>query len=392
MDNQFPRLWDIPGIVVVYCAIAAGFATYSLLFPVIPLAVIQAGGSEILAGASTALFMAVTVLTQLATSALLQRYGYLQVMIASALLLGLPGLWHMVSMADISVLFVAMIRGMGFGILCVAQFALIGRVVDQRILGRATGMVGVFVGGAQMVSFPLGLAMLNSRFGLNSVLLLAAILALVTVALSLKMPTVSMLEEPQSGETIIFSWRRIVVLTVVPALSLMCVSMGYGAVSNFLPASVREAGLSTLAGIVLSIIGGAQMVARYQAGRIADTKGSGSLMLPGLGIVALGLGLMMLVVSYAQPMWLLIVAALFFGIGFGWVQNEALVDMFLRTPRSQVDKASTIWNVAFDAGTGVGSFVLGVVASAAGYGAIFVSAMAIVSCALVMQLINIQRR
>ena len=119
---------EVPGFTALSFATAAAFGAFSLMLPVIPLAVILTTGSDTLAGATTMVFMAVTVATQLVTNRIIRRYGYRRVMLAAAFLLGVPTLWYLVSMDTASLLLVAAVRGMGFGSLCVAQFALVAHI------------------------------------------------------------------------------------------------------------------------------------------------------------------------------------------------------------------------------------------------------------------------
>jgi len=105
----------VPGFPALSFATAAAFGAFSLMLPVIPLAVILTTGSDTLAGATTMVFMAVTVATQLVTNRIIRRYGYRRVMLAAAFLLGVPTLWYLVSMDTASLLLVAAVRGSGGG-------------------------------------------------------------------------------------------------------------------------------------------------------------------------------------------------------------------------------------------------------------------------------------
>ena len=60
-----------------------------------------------------------------------------------------------------------------------------------------------------------------------------------------------------------------------------------------------------------------------------------------------------------------------FGAGFGAVQNEALLTLLASAGPDRVGAASAAWNIAYDGGTGIGALVLGVVAGASGYPAVF---------------------
>lgn len=75
-----------------------------------------------------------------------------------------------------------------------------------------------------------------------------------------------------------------------------------------------------------------------------------------------------------------------FGGGFGAVQNEALLSMFYRLPRSKVSEASAVWNMAFDAGTGLGSFIFGAVAAQLAYSGAFGAGALVVALGLAVTL------
>ncbi|OOL26983.1 MFS transporter, partial [Rhodococcus rhodochrous] len=71
-------------------------------------------------------------------------------------------------------------------------------------------------------------------------------------------------------------------------------------------------------------------------------------------------------------------AAVAFGLGFGVVQNDALMLAFRRAGPAHVGAASAAWNIGFDAGTGAGSLLLGGIATVAGYPAAFATAALLV--------------
>ncbi|WP_313286131.1 MFS transporter [Corynebacterium vitaeruminis] len=409
-----------PGVFPLLVAVAAGFAAFSLMLPVAPLAVLDAGGGASLAGATTAAFMGVTVLTQLATSRAIDAVGYRVVMMVSAAFLGLPALAQLLSENPWVILGISAVRGVGFGTLVVTQYALAARLVPASALGRVSGAVGVAGGAAQMVGLPLGLAIASSWAGFAGVYVLTAAVGLAGAALCLIIPNpasggpplgekepplgekeppladkespladkesplaenkppLGEKEPPLAGEdsapkasTSNAKWGRL----LVPALALSSVSMGYGAVSSFLPAAARDldpAAGAAIAGVLLSLVGGAQMVSRYGAGVSADrTQRAGFLLLPGLVVAGVGIAGTWWVLVGHEPVWWLVPLMLAFGAGFGVVQNEALLVLFSRVPRAGITRASTAWNVAFDAGTGVGSLLLGAVAGAIGFGGAF---------------------
>ncbi|GAA1474179.1 MFS transporter [Corynebacterium felinum] len=378
----------IRGFLPLSCATAAAFGALALMLPVIPLAVIAQSGNETLAGASTTVFMAATVLTQLCTNAVIAKVGYRAVMIAASLLLGLPTLAYIVSMDPVVLMSVAAVRGVGFGSLCVAQFALIGHLSPPGMLGKVSGMIGFFTGGAQMVAVPAGLWLVDVTKGYTLVFSVGAAIALAAAALAFFIPSPS---PDELNEEVEFNddpriYRRprpnSLVVTIVPAIAIASVSMGYGAVSSFLPATLREVDSvsgATFAGVLLAVGGGAQMIFRYLSGVLADKRSSpGATMIPGQIMAICGFVGFVVVVESGWSLWWLFIPAFLFGAGFGLVANEALLEMFMRVPRAKVGQASTVWNASFDTGTGVGAVTLGYVASVQGYSGAYVVAAGLV--------------
>lgn len=373
--EQLDSVWRSPGFTATLIAVAAAFGSWALLLPVVPLAVLDNGGSDALAGGTTGIFMAATVLTQMITPRMLRSIGYNPTMVFSAFMLGVPALGYLLGVDLVPVLFFSALRGIGFGALTVAQAALVAELVPVRFLGKASGVLGVFIGLSQMVFLPSGLAIAHN-FGFEAIYLVAAVTALVAALMCLRIPRLKAAPKakPRTYDhpeekliPTVATWK----LVTVPALAVMTLAMGFGAVSSFLPAAVNDIDPvdgAIFGGLMLSVVGGAQMIFRYGSGVVADRRGEpGSTMFFGQITGMLGLAVMALVVAQGWSVWFLVVAAILFGAGFGCVQNEALLSMFFRLPRSKVSEASAIWNSSYDAGTGLGSFVLGIIAGKLAY-------------------------
>ncbi|AZA13000.1 MFS transporter [Corynebacterium choanae] len=378
-------LLKTPGMLKTLLAVASAFGSWSLLLPVVPLAVIQAGGSETLAGGTTAAFMATTVVTQWFTPQLVRRFGYIAVMVASAFILGGPSFLYAFSVDPLPVLLISAVRGVGFGAICVAQAALIAELVVPALLGKASGTLGFVIGLVQMIMLPVGLY-LAEHVGFTFTYVTASVVALAATALCITLPKVAPAPKHDvanaGGLPPVATWK----LITIPALAVGTFAMGYGAVSSFVPAAIGQADPArgaTIAGIVLAVAAGSQMLCRYAAGLIADRRGmAGVTTFPSLIAGVVGLALMALILGFGISPWWMIVAAALFGGGFGAVQNEALLMMFARLPRSRVTDASALWNMSYDGGTGIGAVALGVVAGSLAYAGMFGVAAGIIAFGL----------
>ncbi|ERS58554.1 MULTISPECIES: MFS transporter [Corynebacterium] len=386
-ESQETNIWKVPGYTPTMVAIAAAFGAWSILLPVVPLAVIDSGGSATLAGGSTGIFMAFTVATQIISPWLLRRWGYRRVMALSAFTLGVPAFGHLLGTDAWIVLLFSAMRGVGFGALTVSESALIAELSPVRLLGKATGMIGVFTGLGQMIFLPLGLFMADS-LGYASTYITAGLIGFLGFAMCLRIPKIKVtLAEDNDEEVNIIrvpTWK----LVLVPALALTTFSMSYGAISSFLSPAMQEldaARGASLAGIMLSIVGGAAMIFRYFAGVVADRTGApGSLYIPSQIMAIIGVGTISLTLFMESSIWWLVLGAVLFGGAFGIAQNEALLSMFDRLPRERVSEASAIWNIFYDSGTGLGSTLLGAMVAGYGYDGAFGAGVAILIAGLLL--------
>ena len=384
-------VWRARGMVTVMFTVASAFIAWSMLLPVVPTAVLDAGGSEMLAGLSTGIFMLFAVTTQMLTPLLLRVCGYRLVMFTSALLLGGPAFGYMLGMEPGVLLTVSAIRGVGFGALSVAQAAIVAELVPLRMLGRATGSLGLFVGASQMVALPLGLLLVDA-VGYNGVYVIGAIVGLLSLFAAVLIPTLMPAAEDHASTNVIRvpTWH----LVLVPALAMLFIATAYGAITNFLPASMRELDAThgaAFGGVMLGLLNFAVMLSRFYAGRVTDRNGQpGSVVIPSQICAAIGVFMITVILVMELPVWTMAIAVIFYGLGFGAVQNEALTMMFYRLPRSKASQASAIWNISYDSGTGIGSTVYGMMLAGMTFAPMFGIAATVILLGLGVTLLDRQ--
>jgi predicted MFS family arabinose efflux permease len=90
---------------------------------------------------------------------------------------------------------------------------------------------------------------------------------------------------------------------------------------------------------------------------------------------------MLALVLHTSPATVMVGMALF-GAGFGVVQNASLALMYERVSSSGYGTVSALWNLAYDAGLGVGAAGFGAVAAQTGYSTAFALTAALILAAL----------
>lgn len=353
----------------------AGFGGYSLLLPVVPLWASTGGAAEFGAGATTGVLMASTVGTQLGVPWLLRRVGHRLVLAAGMLLLGLPAPLYALSPDLPLLLGVSLIRGIGFGLLTVAGSALIAELVPSTELGRASARYGLAVGLPLLVLLPAGVAVtqfvgFGPLFVLAGVLPVVAVLAVPWIRLPHRVAPASAAEGIEDITTA-QRWQ-LIRASAGPWLAMWSCAVAQGGLITFLPLAVPEP--AVLVPVALFGTTAGALLGRLAAGELTDRRGMAGRLLPvGVAATATGMIVEMSAVSATGllPAVAIVSGAALVGLGFGVVQNDSLVLMFGTVGATGYGAASAAWNIAYDAGTGVGATGLGAVAQPLGFEAAF---------------------
>ena len=347
---------------------------FYLLLSVVPLYTEEAGGRSSGAGLATAVFMFSTVLAQTWMPRVLARFAYRTVLAAGLLLLGLPAFLY-VPLGEVpAILAVTLVRGAGFGAVIVVLAALVVELAPPGRRGEALGLYGIVLTLPTIFCSALGLWLVE-RFGYGPVFLLGALAPLLGFVAALGIPSPD--KQRGEGESAgFFSGLRRGPLLRIFLLFASCTAAS-GVVVTFLPLSAPGPGLFSAATALL-LLGITSTFFRWWAGRFGDRRDPRLLLAPGLVCAALGMA------ALSSEGIVLLGGALLFGAGFGTLQNASLLLTMQNVPKAEYGLGSTLWNVAFDAGTGAGAFIFGFVVGAAGFSWAFGLCAGLLVAALVL--------
>lgn len=335
---------------------------FYLLLSVVPLYVESSGGRSSDAGLATAAFMLSTVAVQILMPRVLGRFGYKPVLLAGQLLLGVPALVYGLAGAVPSILAVTLLRGAGFGAAIVVLGALAVELAPPGRRGVVLGVYGVALNLPTIFGGSLGL-WISESVGFWLAFAVGGVGPLVGFVAAAGMRRVVPARDAGRGRTGFFAAvRRGELARIFLLFSAMTVAAGV--TITFLPLSAPASGPYSAAAALL-VFGVSVTAGRLGAGWYGDRRGTRGLLVPGLLSAALGMSLL----SAGGP--LLLAGGLFFGAGFGVLQNATLMLVMDRVSKTEYGTGSTIWNVAFDAGTGVGAFVFGFVVELTGFAPAF---------------------
>ncbi|MCY7402547.1 MAG: MFS transporter [Nocardioides sp.] len=352
---------------------ALGFSGYALLLPVSPLWANRGGAGTAGAGAVNGVLMLFTVLMQPVVPRLIRRWGWGTVMAAGVALLGLPSLAHLLSDGLLPTLALAAVRGLGFGILTVTGSAAIAELVPPERRGRAIGVYGLAIAAPQLVLLPLA-PWVAQTYGFW-VVFVAGTLPLLAIGPSLAIGRIldgveAARNHPESSEA---PARPAYLALAAPVTLLLGVTVAGGALLTFIPQATSSATLTTASLVALTATA---TLSRWRFGALADRHGVHSFIAP--LVVMTSLGMAAIAWSIREPdqtaaLWLLLGMAIV-GTCYGGLQNLTLVAAFHVVPQRSYGVASAVWNMGFDAGTGIGAVLVGMIAAGTSFSTAFLVA------------------
>ncbi len=369
-------IWRVPGMTALAGMTFAGFAGYAVLLPVAPLWAVHGGADAAGSGLVNGVLLLFTVLTQLFVPPALRRFGWGPVLSVGMVLLGVPGALYAASDALGPVLALSAVRGVGFGVLTVTGSAAVAALVEPGRRGEAIGAYGLAVALPNLGLLPAG-PWLAEHVGFGLVFAVSGLPVLGVPAARRLARTIhpdpaDLLHpgesDPAGGgsgapgargpvESERTAYRRL----ARPMLLLLSVTLAGGAVITFTPQMVSGAAVTAGGLFLMGLVAAAS---RWRVGLLADRRGAEPFVWPLVLLTGLAIALAGWAVEDEGQTrvagFLLAMVAL--GLCYGALQNLTLVIAFDAVSARHHNLASAVWNVGFDAGTGLGAVAVGALA------------------------------
>jgi MFS family permease len=365
-------LWHVPAMRLLAVYTITGFTGFFATMSALPAWIAAQGTSDSLAGFVTTTLLAATVSTQSMVPRMIARFGMTATLAIGLAALGAPSLLFLVDGGYWWVLAICALRGVGFGSMTVIGAMLTARIVPPARRGEAIGIYGLAIAVPNLLVVPGGVALVSAGyFWLVALLGAAPLLGLPVVRALAKAAAAHDDSVAGSGAAPDNAARRTSDraasgaarqaarrAALGPAFVLMVVTLTSGGFMTYLPIIRPDGALATIALLVWGAFGA---FTRWRIGPVADRTGltallpgSSLLSIAGICIVAGGL-----LLSGAVSWAVVLGGAAVLGIGFGGTQNLTLLAAFARARQKETATVSSVWNIGFDAGTALGSGLVG---------------------------------
>ena len=351
-----PRLLTLP-LALTFLAEFMSLTSFFLLLSAMPMLAAAAGAGSAGAGLITSALLLGTVIAEIAAAPAIRRFGYRAVVVAGAVLLGAPALVLLPREPQAVMAGVSFVRGMGFGLCGVATGAITATLLPAERRGEGLGLLGIVTGIPAVLALPAGVWLAGHHLA-TAAAVVAVVTGLLPIAVIRWLPggarEPAAAQAPRDDSPRASRYR----LPLIFAAG----TVAAGVLDSFLPLARGIPSDTVSAALLVQAI--AATLSRWQAGRHGDRVGHARLLIPALVLAALGM---------TALLWLAAPVAIFagmvlFGAGFGVLENATLALLIEQQPDA---RASALWNLAYDAGYGLGPAVFGLFSARTGYPAAF---------------------
>lgn len=364
------RLWT-KSFVLMTVGTLFLFNAFYMLYPTLPLFIIQIGGNEAQVGLSMGAFMLTSVMVRPIVGGLLDRYGR-RPFIVWGLLLFILAMYLYNWIGGIAVLLgLRIVHGMSWAVSSTAINTAVTDMIPSARLGEGMGWFSTSMTLAMAFGPMVGIWVVQD-FSYHVLFQFAVVLSAVALLLTFgaKMPF-----RPQSGARKIELFEK----PVLPiSTSVFFMFIAYGGITTFVPLFAES--IKVNSGVFFLAFAATLALSRPLSGKLSDRYGETFVIVPALVITVLAL----ISLSFSTGLFGLIVSAVLYGLGFGSA-HPALQSATIRLARpDRKGVANASLATATDLGIGVGAIMLGWVSQYTSYPFLFaVSGVTVVLSMLV---------
>jgi MFS family permease len=344
------------------------FSAFQLL-PVIPLRILELGGTKAEAGWFLTVYTLCSAFAAPVMGNIADHVGRRRTLVTASLVFILFSVAYGVILDRRLLLLVGAVHGAIWSAILASSSAMMSEYVPESRRTEGMAYWGLASNAAVAIAPAVGLLVYHYYGWLALCLELAVLSVLMAIAGTRLASSDRPVMESRPGLTDAWDWR-----VTVTALSLAVVSFGYGGVTSYVAIFSMERGIHP-ASLFFSVFAITIVVVRITTSHLGDRHGAKVLLYPAMAAMPISFALL----AAAHSRWQLVGAGILFGAGFGSMY-PAFVSFILRTTdpaRRARTFGSIVW--AFDTGIGIGSAAIGTLGERYGLGNAFLFAAGI-SC------------
>ena len=285
-------------------------------------------------------------------------------------------------------LILRLVHGLGFGIAATASGTLAGAIVPSSRRGEGIGYYALSVTLSSAVG-PFLSMFLYRTSGFYSLIWLSALLLFIALVGIFFIHVEKTTDSSNSVDNKVhkkFAWSNYFEKEALPiSLIAFLIGISYSSILSFMDAYARNIHLSEAASFFFLVYAITVLLSRPITGRVFDGFGDNFVMYPTYLFFALGL----LLIGFAHSGWMLLLAAIFIGLGYGSFSPFGQAIAIRNSEAHRLGITTSTFFGFMDMGVGFGPFILGMFMPLLGYRNLyFVSAILALLIAVIYHFVH----
>ncbi|WP_039068935.1 MFS transporter [Staphylococcus shinii] len=377
---MYDKLWSKDFISITIVNFLMYLIHYTLIVTVTIFTIDKYHASESMGGLAAGIFIIGMLFGRLASGRVIDNLQPKKVLlfgiIFSIITVGLYFAIHSL----LILMIVRLLHGIAFGLSSTATGTISSRIIPEKRKGEGIGYYALSVTTASAIGPFCGI-ILNQQFGFQSIFIVSLIVIVVALIVSLLikgLPKVSVQTSNTEKITGVAAYIQKEALPI--SFVIIFVGIAYSSVLSFLTVYTEQINLATASSFFFVVYAVSTFVTRPFTGKIYDNYGENKVMYPVL--ISFTFGLILL--SLIHTSILLLIAAIFIGIGYGTIIPTAQAIAIQQSPTDKIGLATSTFYMFADFGAGIGPFVLGVVIPLMGYRNLYLTMSILVIVSIIL--------
>lgn len=353
------------------------FLGFQMTLPTIPLFVEELGGNDFLIGLVVGIFTFSALLIRPWAGHALETKGRRFIYLLGLLIFVVSVSSFSIASSLFFLFALRIIQGAGWGLSTTAGGTVATDLIPVKRRGEGIGYFGLSGNIAMAFGPSVGLALVPILDFPKLFLICGGLGATAFILASLiKYQPVDSNAEKQKKK-----WDFYEKAAIKPASLLLFITVTFGGIATFLPLYTKQNGIPGIE-LYFFFFAISLMLSRTFAGKIFDRRGLKAVFIPGTLLIVVA----MLLLTFLTGQWMLILAAILYGVGFGSVQPALQAWAINSAPANRKGMANATFFSFFDLGVGFGAMFFGFISKWFGYGAIYACGAVSVSLSILLYL------
>lgn len=377
---MYDKLWSKDFISVTIVNFLMYLIHYTLIVTVTIFTIDKYHASESMGGLAAGIFIIGMLFGRLASGRVIDNLQPKKVLlfgiIFSIITVGLYFAIHSL----LILMIVRLLHGIAFGLSSTATGTISSRIIPEKRKGEGIGYYALSVTTASAIGPFCGI-ILNQQFGFQSIFIVSLIVIVVALIVALLIKGLPKVSVQTSNTEKITGMAAYIQKEALPiSFVIIFVGIAYSSVLSFLTVYTEQINLATASSFFFVVYAVSTFVTRPFTGKIYDNYGENKVMYPVL--ISFTFGLILLSLTHTSI--LLLIAAIFIGIGYGTIIPTAQAIAIQQSPTDKIGLATSTFYMFADFGAGIGPFVLGVVIPLMGYRNLYLTMSILVIVSIIL--------